>query len=220
MIAPKLISDYIAPLQVSDTGEQALIAMHEHNVSQLPVVKGRQYAGLITMNDAINTKHFKKPISNFLDQLHKPFVSDTAHVFDVMRAALEFNVRVVPVVDKNHNYVGVISAESCLRAFAILNSVKEHGGIIELEIPIKNYSLSEIARIVEDNDAAIVNLYTTTDKATGKMQITLKLNTTELSAIISSFERYNYEIKAVHNEEEYTEDLREHYDALMRYLNI
>ncbi|MCW5907750.1 MAG: CBS domain-containing protein [Chitinophagales bacterium] len=220
MIAPKLISDYIAPLQVSDTGEQALIAMHEHNVSQLPVVDGRHYAGLITMDDAIDTKRLKKPISKFLEQLRKPYVSDTAHVFDVMRAALEFNVRVVPVVDEDHNYVGVISAESCLRAFATLNSVKEHGGIIELEIPLKDYSLSEIARVVEDNDAAILNLYTNSDKETGKMQITLKLNTTELNSIVSAFERYKYEVKSVHNEEEYTEDLKERYDALMRYLNV
>lgn len=220
MIAPKLISDYILPLQVTDTAEQALVLMHESNVSQLPVVDGKRYVGIITMDEVVNSRHLNKPISQFTESLRKPFVPDTAHVFDVMKAALEFNVRVVPVVDEEHNYLGIISAESCLRAFATLNSVTAHGGIIELEKPTKDFILSEVIRIVEENEASVLSLYTNTETETGKTQLTVKLNTTELNAIVAAFERYKYDVVSIHNETEYTEDLKDRYDALMRYLNV
>ena len=220
MIAPDLISHSIPPLHLDDTGEQVLLAMHEYNVSQLPVVDGNSYIGLVTMEDVINMKHLNQPLKNFTQIFRKPSVKDTAHIFDVMKSALEYNVRVVPVINDDHKYLGMISAESCLRAFAVLNSVKDAGGILELEVAVKDYSLSEVARIVEENDAEILCLYTNINQREQKAEITIKLNTSEVSGIIAAFERYEYEVTSVYNDAEYAEDMKDRYDLLMRYLNV
>lgn len=220
MIAPNLISDSIPALHLEDRGEHALVAMHEYNVSQLPVVEGVNYIGLVTMEDIINMKNLNKPLKSFAQTFRKPFVRDTAHIFDVMKAALEYNVRIVPVINNEHRYLGLISAESCLRAFALLNSVKDTGGILELEIAVKDYQLSEVARIVEDNEAEVLCLYTNINQETQRIEITLKLNTSEVAAIVAAFERYEYEVKAIYNDTAYTENLKERYDSLMRYLNV
>jgi hypothetical protein len=50
--------------------------------------------------------------------------------------------------------------------------------------------------------------------------VTLKLNTHELSAIIAAFERYEYSVKGVYNDDTYHEDVKDRYDALMRYLDV
>ncbi len=220
MIAPELISHSIPPLHLDDTGEQVLLTMHEYNVSQLPVVDGKSYIGLVTMEDVINMKHLNQPLKNFTQIFRKPSVKDTAHIFDVMKSALEYNVRVVPVINDDHKYLGMISAESCLRAFAVLNSVKDAGGILELEVAVKDYSLSEVARIVEENDAEILCLYTNINQLEQKAEITIKLNTTEVSGIIAAFERYEYVVTSVYNDAEYAEDMKDRYDLLMRYLNV
>ncbi len=220
MIAPNLISDSIPPLHLDDSGEQAIMAMREYNVSQLPVVDGNSYIGLVTMEELIGVKHLSHTLQSFIQAFRKPFVKDTAHIFDVMKAALDFNVRVVPVIDEDHTYLGLISAESCLRAFALLNSVKDAGGILELEIPVKDYLMSEVAKIVEENEAEILCLYTNINQQEQKAEITIKLNTTEVSGIVAAFERYEYEVKAIHNDTGYTENLKERYDLLMRYLNV
>lgn len=220
MIAPNLISDSIQALHLTDSGEQALMTMHEHNIGHLPVVDGSSYIGLVTMEDLINMKHLSQPLSHFTQTFRRPFVKDTAHIFDVMKAAVDFNVRVVPVINEEHRYMGLVSAESCLRAFATLNSVKDAGAILELETEVKDYSLTEIARIVEDNEAEILSFYTNINQQTHKTEITIKLNTTEVSGIVAAFERYDYEIKAVNNDSQYTDDLKVRYDALMRYLNV
>ncbi len=200
MIAPEIISDITTALQTDENGEHALIQMHEHNMSQLPVLDGNKYIGLVTMEDVINMKHLSKPLKNFTDKFRRPFVLNTAHIFDVMKAAVDFNVRVVPVVDEQHHYLGLVSAESCLRAFATLNSVKNPGAIIEMQIAQQEFSLTEVARLAAEND--------------------VKLNTTDVASLIATFERFSYEIKEVHNEVAYTEDLKDRYDALMRYLNV
>ena len=220
MIAPELISHTVPPVHLDDTGEQVMMVMHEYNVSQLPVVDGNSYIGLVTMEDIINIKHLSNPLQSFTQTFRKPFVKDTAHIFDVMKAAIEFNVRVVPVVNDEQRYLGLVSAESCLRAFAILNSVKDAGGILELEIPVKDYLMSEVAKIVEENEAEILCLYTNINQREQKVEITIKLNTTEVSAIVAAFERYEYEVIAIYNDTEYTEDLKDRYDSLMRYLNV
>lgn len=220
MIAPKLISDFVPALSVDDTGEYALMQMHEYNVNNLAVTDGAKYAGLVSMEEVINMKHLNLSLKNLIANFRRPFVYDDAHVYDVMKAAVEFNVKVVPVIDEEENYLGLISAESCMRAFATLNSVSDKGGIIELERSVADYSLSEVARIVEENEAQILSFYTQRNHEEGTIQITIKLNTTELNGIISAFERYEYQVLGVFNETEYTEDMKERYDALMRYLNV
>lgn len=220
MIAPHLISESIPALQLEDTGEKALLLMHEFSINQLAVLDNNVYVGLVTMEDVMANKQLDKSLKSYSNPFRQPFVKNTAHIFDVMRTALEHNVKVVPVINEEHHYLGLISAESCLRSFAVLNSVKEAGGVIELEIPISNYSLSEVSRIVEENEAEIVCFYTHVKHQEGRTEITLKLNTTELGGIVAAFERFEYEIKAVYNETEYTEDLKDRYDALMRYLNV
>jgi len=220
MIAPDLISDSIPPLHLEDSGEHAMMTMQEFNVSQLPVLDGNKYVGLVTLDEIINLKHLSHTIQSFQLPVRKPFVRDTAHIFDVMKAALDFNVRVVPVVKDNFEYLGLISAESCLRNFAVLNSIKDAGAILELEIEQPDYSLSEVARIVEDNEAKILCFYTNLRPQDGIVEITLKLNTTDVNALVASFERFDYEVKAIHNDAEYTEELKDRYDGLMRYLNV
>jgi predicted transcriptional regulator len=220
MIAPHLISDFIPALHLEDSGEHVLMAMHEYNVSQLPVVEGKKYVGLVAMEEIINLKHLSQPLKSFQLPARKPFVQNTAHIFDVMKAAIDFNVRVVPVVDEEQNYLGIISAESCLRAFGVLNSVKEPGAILELEIPFSDYSLSEVARIAEDNEVKVLCLYTNINQHDSIMEITMKVNATDVASLVASFERYEYEVKAVYNDVEYTEELKDRYDALMRYLSV
>jgi len=220
MIAPDLISDSIPPLHLEDSGEHALILMQEFNVGQMPVLDGKKYVGLITMDEVIGLKHLSHTIKSFQLPLRKPFVLNTAHIFDIMKAAVDFNVKVVPVVNEENEYIGLVSAESCLRGFATLNSVKDAGAIIEVAIPQQDYTLSEVARIAEDNDANILCFYTNINQADAMVELTIKLDTTDVSGIVATFERFEYEVKAIHNDVQYTEELKDRYDALMRYLNV
>ena len=100
-------------------------------------------------------------------------------------------------------------------------SMKTPGGVIVLELNVHDYSLAHIARIVEDNDAKILSSHVKSIADSMKMEISLKINQTDLTSIIQSFLRYDYSIKASYQSNNRNEDvLRNHYEQLMMYLNV
>ena len=79
----------------------------------------------------------------------------------------------------------------------------------------------EIAQIVESNDAKILSLYITSFPDSTKLEVTIKVNRMEIGAILQTFDRYNYVIKATWSQEDaYSEGLQDRFDALMNYLSI
>ena len=220
MYARDIVSEGLNPLDLVDSGEKAIVRMHEYNVNQLPVTDGDKYIGIINMDEIVALQHLNDSLKDLKVQLKRPYVHEDAHLFEVMKAAVEYNVKVVPVLSADEKYIGLITAESCMRAFAKSESVMEEGGIITLSMAVKDFQLSEIARIVESNNAAILSYYSHIDQANSEVEVTIKLNTTELSAIIAAFERYQYNVEDVYNDENYNENVKDNYDALMKYLDV
>jgi CBS domain-containing protein len=221
MKAREIVSNIMKPLNAHGNGEEAIVAMHDYNVSQMPVTDGGEYYGLISLEEITTLKHLNDPLIQIHTSLRRPFVLESSHLFDVMKAALEFNIRIVPVLsDQTKEYLGVISAESCLKAFSELNSIVDEGGIIEVSVPLNDFVLNEIIRIVENNDVRVLACYTNIDHKSGKVEITIKTNSNDLAAVISAFERHGLEIKDFFHEQEYTENIKERYDALMRFINV
>jgi hypothetical protein len=110
---------------------------------------------------------------------------------------------------------------SLSRHLAEMTSVINPGGIIVLEINANDYNLSEIARIVESNDAKVLSLYITSHPDSTKMDVALKINRIDIGPVLQTFFRYNYLVKASwSNEDTYNDDLRDRFDSLMNYLNV
>ena len=82
-----------------------------------------------------------------------------------------------------------------------------------------DYSMSEIARIIEESNAKILSSYITSVPDSTKMELTIKVNITEIDAIIKDFERFEYKVKASYQEGCSKDDMMERYESLMRYLN-
>jgi len=100
-------------------------------------------------------------------------------------------------------------------------AMKMPGGVIVLDLNVHDYSMTQIARIVEDNDAKIWCCYVSIPAGSAKMEVTLKISQTDLTSIIRSFQRYGYSIKASYQGHNRHEDiLRNHYDQFMLYLNV
>jgi hypothetical protein len=107
-----------------------------------------------------------------------------------------------------------------LHYFSKLSAIEKPGGIIVLEIAQSDYLMTEISQIIESNDAKILSMYVNTMEDSTKLEVTLKLNITDLTSIIQTFNRYEYSIKASFMEFDEQEDLyNERYDLFMRFLN-
>jgi hypothetical protein len=89
-----------------------------------------------------------------------------------------------------------------------------------IETEYRDYSLTEISKIVESDGALILHSYVSQIPKSSRILVTIKTNKTDISPIIQSFERYNYEIKAAFNKSIIDNQLKERLDGLLMYLNI
>lgn len=221
MIAQNLLSEVVPPLRLSDTGQKALNWMEIFRISHLPVVDGNRLIGLISDKIIYDLNIIDKPVGDYSDHLLSPHIHINQHIYEVFSALSVLKLSAIPVLDLHHEYCGVITVMDVAQKFADLVAVKEPGGVIILELNSIDYSLSQIAQIVEGNDAKILSFFIHHEPESTKMNVTLKINVIDLSAIIQTFVRYDYNIKAVYMDESMIQNLYDdRYDQLMKYMNI
>ncbi len=219
MIAQELISDSIVPLRTSETGEEALGIMAEFYVRHLPIVNNTQLLGLISEEDLLNHDP-GEPVGSMDLSLSRPYVKAEDHFYEVMRMMALHHLSVIPVIDEEDNYLGLITLEELLQYLARMGSFAEPGSVIVLETSRRGYSLAEIARIVESENASVLNSLITSSLDGSTVEVTIKINAQNNNSILAAFERFGYEVKASYREEEYADVLRERFDSFISYLNV
>ncbi len=221
MVAKDLISDVIPALKTSDTGQTALNWMEIFRISHLPIVNNQDFLGLISDTDIYDMNQPEEPIGNHELTLLKPFVTTNQHLFEVIGLASQLKLTLIPVLDENNHYKGVITVNGLLNAVSKLSSMDQPGGIIVLEMIERDYSLTQIAQIVESNNVKILSMYITSPPESTRLEVTLKVNSADLVSVIRTFERYNYDVKTwVTSNDSLDRFYSERFDLLMKYLNI
>ncbi|MGB3545898.1 MAG: CBS domain-containing protein [Saprospiraceae bacterium] len=219
MTAGSLLSETIVPLRTSDTGEEALEIMNEFQVRHLPIVNQTTLLGLVAEEDILDMDVTEAvgsyPLSTAFPRAHSNY-----HIYEVMRLFSEYRLTVVPVIDAKDNYLGLITLEELLRSFSDSSSFRDPGSIVVLEMGRHDYSLAEIARIVESEGVIILSAFVGLNPDSNRITVTLKFNSQTLGAILATFERFNYQITASYNEREMAESLQDRYDSLLNYLNV
>lgn len=220
MLAIELISDSIPPVHTSDSIQKVMERMQEFRIRHLPIVNEQQFLGLISDSDLIEETDYQVSIGSLALSLVNPYVLEDQHIYDVIRLFYEQHLSIVPVLDAKKNYLGLVSINTLTEYFAKLTSVSDPGGIIVLEISNKNNSLAHMAQIVESDNAQILSSYVRTFPDSTRMEVTLKVNKVDISAIVATFMRYEYEIKATFNHIDENDSSKDRYDSLMNYLNL
>lgn len=219
MIAEQLISYEVPPLKLSDNGLRAMAWMEELRVHHLPIVNNRKYLGLISEDDIFEMNNPDLALSEHKLPLIAPQVRSFQHIFDVLKVMTELKLSVIPVINDKDEYAGAISRKALVDSIAQLSSVKDPGAIVILEMRQIDYNLTQLAGIVESEGGKILSLYMNTVDAE-HIEIILKINKTDLTAIKNAFFRYKYNIKALYHESEFDEDLKRSYDMLMNFINM
>ena len=221
MLAKDLISDEVMPLKTSDPASIALGWMDDLRVSHLPIVNNEKFLGLVSDTDIYDVNTPEEPLGNHSLSLIRPYVLCHQHLYEVLRVVASQHLTLVPVLDEKGNYKGCITLVRIAQTLADMASLQQPGGVLVLEVNNHDYALSEIARIVESNDAKVLSSYITSHPDSTRLEVTIKVNKIDLSPIIQTFNRYNYNIIASYSEESLFGDLiNDRFESLMNYLNI
>jgi len=221
MLAKDLISDVVPALRTSDSGQKALYWMDIFRISHLPIVNNEDFLGLISDKDIYDFNMSDEPIGNHSLSLFSPYVTEEQHVYEIIELASRLNLSIVPVLNHSNHYKGVITQHDLIHYFADFSALKEPGAIIVLEMSIHDYSLTQIAQIVESNDAKILSLYISSHSSSTRLELTIKINKNDLTSIIQTFTRYNYTVQSTFMDHDDMDSLYENrYEMFMKYLSI
>lgn len=221
MIAEKLISDGIAPVSSGEKGQKALNRMDVFRVSHIPVVDSNQYHGLVSDKLIYDLNLTDVMLGTILEKLDTTHAHKDQHIFEVAILMYKLKISVLPVLDDDHYYLGAITLYDLARRFAKLFSLQEIGGVIILEMNKNDYSLAEISKIAESNGYRILSVFLDRKPGTHALDVILKLDKDELSALIQAFIRYNYTVKAVYLDQSMLTDLyMDRYEQFMKYMNL
>ena len=220
MTAKNLIAHDIPALSLQQTGKDAFHLLSDYHVKHLPVVHEGKLVGILSEEDVFNHKLYD-PISEYdFSSLRRAAILEDEHVFEVMRLMGDLRLTVVPVADAEGNYLGLISQNDLLRYFAQTASFSEQGALLVLQMPRRDYALSTIAHIVEDENVKILSAFVTSAPDPEFLELTLKLDRTDLSKVIASLERHDYLVKETFGELERSDFMQDRYASLMHYLNL
>ncbi len=214
------IAKKVLPLfHLEDKVSFALQCMEDFDVQHLVVVKDDYFLGILAKSDLLDTSE-----SNTLEVLSDLFlkigVAANAHFLTALDLFTKHQLSLLPVLNEQQECIGVITNEQLNGALAHFLEVAKPGAILVLSVSPYQYSLSEMSRIVESNNAQILQLNTHFDEANGNLVVTLKLNKDEAGAIIATFERYDYQIVHYFGITPLNNDIENHYHNLMNYLDV
>lgn len=219
MLNKELISTSIPSLKMTDSVFQAMELMAEFYVKQLPVVAEDKYVGLVFEDDLMNIDD-TADLASVSTHFSKVSVHGSMHFIDAVQTANDYHLTIVPVIEKDNDFTGVILVADLLRHLGKITGASEPGGLVVLEMDQRNFSFAEISKLIETNDAQITQLNTSWDNSSDSFIVTIKINKFEISDIVATFQRYDYQVKYYFGEELYENELKDNYDHLMNYLSI
>jgi acetoin utilization protein AcuB len=219
MFCGQIISSEILPLSLQDTAEEALRIMQDKNVNHLPVVEGEKYLGMIAEDDLLDEEPHVK-LMDIVDSLVGSAVKSTDYFLVAVKLSYLFQLDVVPVANEKQEFEGLITRDTLFRHLAKTTGSEEYGSLLVLEMEKQDYSLGLFNRLVESNDAVITQVNTWSEPSTALMSVVIRINKEEVSDIVATFQRHDFNVRYYLGEELFRNELQSNLNHLMNYLNM
>ncbi len=221
MRAKELINYLIPPLKPEDSIDQALHWMEEFRLSELPVADNEEFLGVVSEEMLMALPAGEAQISDLQLVGQETIIGDTRHFYEVLRVAYSTNRKIVAVVDEYDRYLGAISVEDVVEAFAKTSTIQHPGAILVIETNNRDYYLSEISRLVESVDLKILSSYIVSreDDPT-KIELTIKINKEDTSHVISILDANGYKVVESFSQSQGSMLEKDRLDQLLNFLKI
>lgn len=222
MLAKKTLNTDIGPLNAQDSISKAKRQMKELDTNRLPVVDSttRKLIGQVSLRGIRNLSDDAQHISDIkLEEAVK--IYEAQHVFEAARLMLLYEMRFIPVVDKELTFQGTVRKQEVLEALTGMLNLAEYGSVVTIELQQRDFSLSEIVHLIEVEGAKILGVAVEVPDADNKLyEVSIKLNLQDISRVAATLRRYGYNISAESGSEAFGMDLETRADELIKYLDM
>ncbi len=212
------ILSHLDPLSTTDSVAEALVELAESNVAHLPVLDPSGRLDSIATEAALRAHpDTEAPLGALVAGEPVSIALDT-HVFDAAHVMRQHGLSVVPVVEEDGSYAGLVVRSDVFGQLAHMLATEEPGAIVVLEVERADFSLGQVAHIIEQNGVRILSVSTEDDPGAGHVRVTLKLNVTDTARVRHVMAHYDYRVVAVFDEAE--DNLQERAAEFLRYLDL
>lgn len=219
MIVDNYISNHIIPLKLDDDFSLSIKLMDEGKLSYFPVLNGNTYCGLISDLKLYELENLGIKIVDKKDILKDLYIYNTQTVFEATSVILDNSLDILPVIDENRKYLGVLTTAKLLEAYSTYTAADQQGDVIQITLNYNDLYISEISRIIENEDARIINLFVVPISESTQIRLIIKLNKMGLCRVIRALERHNYNVEYFYQHVS-ENDLSDNYGLLMKYLSM
>jgi len=213
------INNDIKTLTLLHTVADAKGIFSELLVTHLPVVEDNTFYGLISEADLLSYEDLDRTIEDIRYGLEVFFVSDDIVWLDLLKMFSLNETNIIPVLNKKNKYLGYFELSDIIHFLSSTPFLQEIGNVLIVSKNESDFSISEIAQIVESNNAKLYGVILSGRNGENVI-LTIKLYSDNINDVIHTFRRYDYNIILGVNEDEYLDDLKQRSDYLQKYLNI
>lgn len=217
------MNDYILKeiksFHLQDNVGKAKSVFRDYPITHFPVVENGKLLGCFAEDDIQTIEDNQGKLSLHTHLLNSFFANEKSTVLELLKIFADNNTTIIPVLNKSKNYIGYYDLCDVLDVFSNSPFMLEQSETLIVEKLELEYSMSEVAQIVEANGAKLLGLYQS-EKQQGFVQVTLNIITNEINEIIQTFRRYDYKIISTHENDIYLEDLKNRSEYLQKYLEM
>jgi acetoin utilization protein AcuB len=218
MVAKELIDSNIPVLKQTDNVDRALQLMSECKNSHLPYLHDEIFSGFFSEDFLLNYD-YDTLLEKIRPEMVELKIDSNLPILELIKVFSQTAFDLLPVFDTTGLFLGVIEKKEANEMFIGALALNDNGGILEINLHNKEYSLTEISKIVEYEYAKIISLFLSSDSQ-NQMHLTLKLDIAQISGVVNSLERYGYDVVSYFASEPVTNIEKDRYDLLMKYLSI
>ncbi len=218
MLVSELASSTFTPPKTTSTVQDALKIIDGYKLTHVPVFNGLTFVGNLSDEDLENMD-LNEPLSNAKDFYEYFFVTENSTVFDAVNLFYANSTNMIPVLDNDEKYMGAVLMEDTIALLSRLPLISEPSALLTVSIPVKQYSLAEVAKIVESNNGRLFGAFIS-NYTEDQVEITLRFNAESLTSVTETFERFGYKITYRYFNDEKQNLYNDRYNQLMKYLDM
>ena len=214
----KIIQKDLAPFHIEELGINVLAAMEEFKTCHFPIVTGQnKLLGLIHENHVLNMENLENSLNFIKHKINNIFGFIDGHLFESLRLMTEHKVSLLPIINSEHYYIGYLTPFNIINEIAQIEHDYSNTTIIVITTQSKNYILSEISRLIEENNGKIITLWHQTLAEEINLHLLVKCEVPE--RIIQTLERYDYNICNIFTHNSKKDNLNDRFESFIKYLN-
>lgn len=217
------INDYILKeinaLHLKDSVKKAQTVFKNFPITHFPVVENDKLLGSFAEDDIQTLENKEDELVVYSHLMNSFFADEKATVLELLKIFADNDTTIIPVLNKDKNYIGYYDLCDVLDVFSTSPFMIEESETLIIEKLETDYSMGEISQIVEANGGKLLGMYLS-EKSNDLVQVTLKIVSKEINEIIQTFRRYDYKIISTHENDIYLEDLKNRSEYLQKYLEM